>query len=625
MHRGKVALIRGFGVADRDTRAAVTPKTVFRIGSTTKVLTALGALRMVENGQLNLDQPVNGYLSEFKVPGAITLRQLLSHTSGLAERIALYGPTDPNALRDYVAGLTRDNTVAAPGQVFSYSNMGYNVAGRVIEQVAGRPFAEQIVGDVAASLGMPATTFSLSSGVAQGYKDGQPVRPIPDNGAQYPSGFALSNAQDMARVLELLLTGGKAGGRQVLPSARVREMETPVLGVPPFKEAYGLGLWIKQRRGYQSFGHGGNVDGYTSFLETIPSQQLGVLVLCNQDNFSGDAIMEAALDAVKVPKPRPTPPVETANVADYLGLYEWLSPTDNSVDIYRVYQADDGAHLSYLGGDFRLATLARDAFTVNGVPLAFLRNPDGIVNFLWAIQAAPRLPQPARDVNVPFTGTVPALDAARAVLQPASRAQNDTAAAAARANPALLAFGTANLLEDGAFDELRRCLNALGSVGIRVPAGLDPRNPDHVRRLETVFEIAQEKAVPVLFELGDAQGRTLDAAALNAFADIAAKYAKVRVCVARAGGTGLDPAADLTAARNLVEAYRDHPQAWQNAYLELSGTGQQGAPLVEVLRLWGFNRVLLGGGDAQAVLRLPMRRSERAALLGNDGSGWLGR
>ena len=65
--------------------------------------------------------------------------------------------------------------------------------------------------------------------------------------------------------------------------------------------------------------------------------------------------------------------------------------------------------------------------------------------------------------------------------------------------------------------------------------------------------------------------------------------------------------------------------ATPNAYLELSGTAQQGAPLVEVLRLWGFNRVLLGGRDAQAVLGLPMRRSERATLLGNDGSGWLGR
>ena len=549
MHRGKVALIRGFGTG-------VTPRTSFPVSP--ELLTALEALRMVENGQLNLDQPVTAYLSGFKVPGGITLRQLLSHTSGLAESVL--------------------EPIAAPGQVFSYSPVGYSVVAQVIQQVSGRPFADQLIGD----LGLPSTTL------------------------------ATSTAQDMARVLEFLLTGRPAW----LPASRLLEMKTAVLGVPPFNEAFGLGLGIKQRRGYQSFG--------TSYLEVIPSQQLGVLVLTGAPGFSHDAIVEAALDAIKVARPRPAPPVSTANVADYLGLYEWLSPQDGSMDLYRVYQAADGLHLSSSAGDFPFVTLVRDGFTVNGVRTAFLRNADGVVNFLWAMQAAPRLPQPARDVNLPFQGTVPPFDAARAVLQPTSQAFNDVAAAAARSNPALLAFGTANLTESGAFDEIRRCLGPVGSVGIRVALGLDLRNPDHVRRLETLFEIAQEKAVPLLIELTDPQGRTLDVASMATFTGVAAKY-PVRVCIARAGGTGLDPAADLTAARNLAEAYRNHPEAWKNAYLELSGTGSQGAPLVEVLRLWGWPRVLLGGGDLREELQLPLRRSERAALLGNDGSGFLGR
>ena len=81
--------------------------------------------------------------------------------------------------------------------------------------------------------------------------------------------------------------------------------------------------------------------------------------------------------------------------------------------------------------------------------------------------------------------------------------------------------------------------------------------------------------------------------------------------------------ADLTATRNLAEAYRDHPEAWRNAFLVLSETGP--AELAEVLRLWGFPRVLMGGGDPQAILRTPMRRAERAALVSNDASAWLGR
>ena len=85
----------------------------------------------------NLDQPVTAYLSGFKVPGGITLRQLLSHTSGLAESVL--------------------EPIAAPGQVFSYSPVGYSVVAQVIQQVSGRPFADQLIGD----LGLPSTTLAM--------------------------------------------------------------------------------------------------------------------------------------------------------------------------------------------------------------------------------------------------------------------------------------------------------------------------------------------------------------------------------------------------------------------------------------------------------------------------------
>ena len=149
---GEVAYANGFGVTSaEDGGVAVTPQTLFRIGSTTKPLTGTAVMRLVERGLLDLDRPVTAYLpwlrfSEAGVAERVTLRMLLSHTAGLPrEQITphlLFGRRDPAGLEAYVREeLPRLPLVAPPGVVWSYSNPGINLAGYLAEVVSGRPYA----------------------------------------------------------------------------------------------------------------------------------------------------------------------------------------------------------------------------------------------------------------------------------------------------------------------------------------------------------------------------------------------------------------------------------------------------------------------------------------------------
>jgi serine-type D-Ala-D-Ala carboxypeptidase/endopeptidase len=209
-----------------------TPDTVVPIASGSKLLTAAVIMTLVDEGSLGLDDPIGRYLPDFTGDKAqITVRQLLSHTSGLPGECACLGD-DSMTLADCVHEISQLDLIAPPGQVFYYGGVSLQVAGRVAEVVSGKSWAELFAGCLQRSLGMTATTY------------GQTPNPILAGGVR-------STLREYSRFLTMLLDGGSYAGQRILSPATVREMQrdqtgdaTILLSLYGDGRRYGLGMWI---------------------------------------------------------------------------------------------------------------------------------------------------------------------------------------------------------------------------------------------------------------------------------------------------------------------------------------------------------------------------------------------
>ena len=245
----------------------VPVEATFRVASITKPIVAAGAMRLVDEGRLELDEPLTG----LRLPwSGITLRHLLSHQAGLARDwstpLSEYGEGD-----DALQRMAADEAVggpAEPGRYFSYANPGYWLTGALIERATGMSFEEALHELVLEPLGMERTGFA-------------PIEPSVPNDLVYPrarrpAGGLYSCAEDLRRFARLLL--GEAGP---LSRASVQEMQTPQIVVGPDGD-YGLGLGIVRGRGRLTIEHGGAVEGVRTQLLILPRAGSFVL-LTNSD------------------------------------------------------------------------------------------------------------------------------------------------------------------------------------------------------------------------------------------------------------------------------------------------------------------------------------------------------
>jgi CubicO group peptidase (beta-lactamase class C family) len=301
----------GFGVTSvEDGGAPATERTLFQIGSVTKPLTGTLVMRLVEQGLLDLDRPVRAWLPGMTLsgPGAadvITLRMLLSHTSGLPwDQISptrVFGRRDPGALADWVRDeLPERPFVAPPGTRWSYSNPGINLAARVAEVATGQWYAELMQEQVFEPLGMQRTTLdptvAMTYPLAQSHArdaDGtlRVEHRMADNVAQYPSAFAFSSALDLARFARMQLNGGEIDGHRVLAAESVAEMQRPQADRREGDAThYGLTLSINGWRGVQRIGHTGGIRNYGCELAFVPDSGVAVVLLYNHGAFAEVAV-----------------------------------------------------------------------------------------------------------------------------------------------------------------------------------------------------------------------------------------------------------------------------------------------------------------------------------------------
>ncbi len=286
--KNRVLSHEAVGYADIAGKKAMRPDALFWIASQSKPITAAALMMLVDEGKVNVDDPVEKYLPEFrgqmfvaekdaehallkKPSHPITVKNVLSHTAGLPFRSALETPTlDRLPLADRVRSYAMTPLDFEPGARFQYSNAGINTAARIIEVVTGKPFEVFLDTRLFQPLGMNDTTFwpdeAQVARLAKSYKPGannegleettigQLHYPLTDRANRYPvpAGGLFSSAADLARFYQMLANNGSVGGRRYLSEAAIRQLtskQTPAA----VTNAYGLGFSTANDR----FGHGG--------------------------------------------------------------------------------------------------------------------------------------------------------------------------------------------------------------------------------------------------------------------------------------------------------------------------------------------------------------------------------
>ncbi len=339
---------KGYGVANVETGDSVTPQTLFRIASTTKMLTAAAVVTLVEAGKLSLDAPVGQYVQGLRPRLArLTLHQLLSHTSGLRDGSSFYGPHDDAALADFVRSWTDDYLIAEPGEIFSYSNLGLVLAGRVLEAVSGRPYADAMQDVLFRPLGMGRTTLrptaAMTYALAQGHDlpAGQPgplvvVRPYSDDVRYWPAGSVFTSVADFARFASALLNEGTVDGVQALPPGVTARLSTPQVDVPSTNPAehpqHSYGLNVRDYRGVRVLQHGGLRIGFGSLVRMVPEHRFAVIILTNRSDALLLGSLEMATELAVPLEPASAAPARTPIAMDEAELHRYVGVYQNAPD-----------------------------------------------------------------------------------------------------------------------------------------------------------------------------------------------------------------------------------------------------------------------------------------------------
>jgi CubicO group peptidase (beta-lactamase class C family) len=295
---GKVILSKGYGLRDVKKNLPVTEKTLFAIGSATKSFTVTSLGVLVDQGKLDWDKPVRDYLPDFRLwdqfaTERMTPRDLVTHRSGLPRHDLMWynSPFTRQELFDRLRYLEPNKDFRT---TFQYQNLMFMTAGYLAGHVAGTTWEQLVRQAIFEPLGMTGSNFSItdsqkSSDCSLGYQVvndipvDMPFRNIDSIG---PAGSINSNIEDMTSYVMMHLQKGKG----VVSATNEMQMMTPQMAIQapsPDKElgdlAYGMGFFVTTYRGHKFVHHGGNIDGFSSLVAFLPQDNIGLVILTNQN------------------------------------------------------------------------------------------------------------------------------------------------------------------------------------------------------------------------------------------------------------------------------------------------------------------------------------------------------
>lgn len=284
-----------FGCTTDEKTAAVDSQTLFSLQSISKNVTALAVLKAVQDGLLDLDVPITHYLPEFAVKSRyeknpeqkITLRHLLSHRSGLAHRapVGNYFDSNPHPFEDHINSIS-DTWLKYPVDCcFSYSNLGIDLAGYILQKVSGLSFDDYVKTNILDPLGMNHSTFNSDviqsgSNCAHGHHGefSSPLVRIP----MIPAGGLYSNSEDMAKLVRFHINKGMVKGKPFLSKDLMEQMHSVAFPIKGQRSGYGLCMEIERiNKDVNRLSHTGSGYGFMCAMHIYPALNMGAVLLYN--------------------------------------------------------------------------------------------------------------------------------------------------------------------------------------------------------------------------------------------------------------------------------------------------------------------------------------------------------
>ena len=392
---GAVIYERGYGMASLERRVPITSSTVFHLASITKPFTAMSVLLAAERGLLSLDDDVSKYIPDWSNrQHSVTIRHLLTHTSGLRDAFVLQGwaPNTGTSNDALIKILSRQRGLNyVPGAEYQYNNGGYLLLGKILERASGQTLGAFADVNIFKSLGM-----------TDAYFNGDPVRTVPDHASGYspqPNGWRLvpessgyaGNGGMMSSVRDLLLWANNFADARVGTPALLAGMQTATVLTGGQTTQTGMGLAIGNYRGARTFRTSGGDFGTATELVLYPDHKLAIAVLCNMDSvvMGGVAtvnvddlingVADIFLDDVLEPRaasnaaapPRPPVSLTADELASKTGLYR-IQTDENHIVLISV--RDGSLTLRDFYGDnydMLMTPISPNRFMVPGITLEF--------------------------------------------------------------------------------------------------------------------------------------------------------------------------------------------------------------------------------------------------------------
>ncbi len=346
----KMIFSKGYGYSDVANRKPVDPeKTLFRIGSVSKLFTWTAVMQDVEAGRIDLDADINKYLGSVQIPARfgkpITMRHLLTHTAGFEDYVVGLFAREPNK-RTLTELLTEQmpERIRPPGELAAYSNFGTTLAGHAVATLAKKPWEDVMEERLLKPLGMEHTLArqpakdQLPAGMSKGYR--WAAGEWQEKDFEYvpwgPAGGFSSSGNDMARFMLVHLNDGALGDVRILKPETAKKMREALFRNHPKVSPMGAGFILEQHHGMTFVGHGGDTLWFHTMMQLIPDKKLGIFVSYNTDSL-GDArqtLLKAFLDRY-LPQPltarAKSPDGAAERASKYAGEYQTLRYSDSTV------------------------------------------------------------------------------------------------------------------------------------------------------------------------------------------------------------------------------------------------------------------------------------------------------
>lgn len=372
---GKIVVLRGYGVTTPGGPPIDPNTTLFRLGSITKVLTAIAASQMIGEGKIRLDENVNHYLTQIQVPaadGPISIYDLLSHEGGFgADLRGVDAPTEAGA--DISAAEMQRllvPRVRPPGEYVAYDNNGWGVLGLALANASGMPYGQLIeqrifqpLGMTHAVIGLPGAALGQAIGEHYVMPDGKVVR-IPHSmlkPIEQGAGDASASGADVARFMIALLQGGEIDGNRILTPAEFHALtDMNAHRLHPMLPGLGRAIYEDRPDGHFALRHDGGMRGSADSMELYPSRQIGVYFAVNArpyNPFDGETL-SGLVKGVWEFFTDPNPKVSMQQFLPFLEIHKefaqaFLGPAPpQRVDLQGVHELGD-ADLERLAGLYR--------------------------------------------------------------------------------------------------------------------------------------------------------------------------------------------------------------------------------------------------------------------------------